>query len=180
MTVELSPDTWLDIITLLVEIVIVLLLFKTVKDAAEISKASRLQVQQLLRPWIGPVSGIELLKLKDKERQFVVTIKNFGTVSASNVVAIATVKNELPNKTILKASNGLDKFDLGPLLPNMEKKYWISIDSDAIKNADEGSRDVFTIVYFSYDYSGGKSGYGMISQYDPKLGIFIHREMWAD
>lgn len=182
MSVELSPEIWLDVVTLLVEIAIVLLLFKTVKDAAEIAKASRLQVQQRLRPWVGPTSRIELLKtIKDtKKHQFAVTIKNFGEIPAASVIGMAAVKSEILNKSMLKAGDGLEKFNLGPLLPNMEKKYWVFIDSDAIKSAEEGSGNIFTLVYFSYDYSGGKSGYGMISQYDPKLGIFTHKEMWVD
>jgi hypothetical protein len=31
-----------------------------------------------------------------------------------------------------------------------------------------------------YLFSGGKSGYGMISQLDNKTNNFVHKEMWID
>jgi hypothetical protein len=36
---------------------------------------------------------------------------------------------------------------------------------------------IFIFIYFLYLFSGGKSGYGMISRLDNN---FIHKEMWID
>ena len=69
---------------------------------------------------------------------------------------------------------------LGPLLPNMEKRYWIFIDSDLIQKGKSGTSQLYTFVYFSYEFEGGKSSYGMISEYNPRTGIFVHKDMWVD
>ena len=42
--------------------------------------------------------------------------------------------------------NDLDKFVLGPLLPNMEKKYWIFVDSQDIQNTKDGAPNLFFYV----------------------------------
>ena len=49
-----------------------------------------------------------------------------------------------------------------------------------MENAEKGTSSVFIVIYFSYEFPGGKSGYGMISQYDRKSGGFIHKDMWLD
>jgi hypothetical protein len=77
-------------------------------------------------------------------------------------------------------SSKVDKFTLGPLLPNMEKHYWLSLDSSLIEKVRDGNSQLFTTVYFSYEFSGGKAGYGMISQFDTKSGTFLHKDMWVD
>ena len=87
-------------------------------------------------------------------------------------------KQEILNK--LKDPAGIEKFVLGPLLPNMEKRYWIFIDSSEMQQAKESRSELYTYIHFSYEFHGGTSGYGMISQLDPKTGIFIHKEMWVD
>ena len=75
----------------------------------------------------------------------------------------------------------VDKFTLGPLLPNMEKRYWILLDSALMQKVKEGRGQLFTTVYFSYEFSwGGKAEYGMTSQFDTKTGPFIHKDMWVD
>jgi len=74
----------------------------------------------------------------------------------------------------------LISLSLVPLLPNMEKKYWILVDSQDIQNTKEGAPNLYVFVHFTYEYHGGKSGYGMISQFDPKSGLFIHKDMWVD
>ena len=73
-----------------------------------------------------------------------------------------------------------DKFTLGPLLPNMEKHYWLSLDSALLQKVKDDNSQFFTMVYFSYEFSGGKAGYGMISQFDAKTGTFLHKDMWVD
>ncbi len=44
----------------------------------------------------------------------------------------------------------------------------------------EASEKLFTILYFEYEGSVVKSGYGMISGYNPSTGNFTHRDMWTD
>jgi hypothetical protein len=77
-------------------------------------------------------------------------------------------------------SSKVEKFTLGPLLPNMEKHYWLAFDSTLIEKVMGGNSQLYTTVYFSYEFSGGKSGYGMISQFDTKTGTFLHKDMWVD
>ena len=72
------------------------------------------------------------------------------------------------------------KFNLGPLLPNMEKRYWLLLHSALMQKVKEGRGQLFTTVYFSYEFSGGNAGYGMTSQFDTKTGTFIHKDMWVD
>lgn len=44
------------------------------------------------------------------------------------------------------------------LLPNMEKKYWIFINSDIIERTVQGTEQTLVAVHFSYTFVGGKSG----------------------
>lgn len=146
----------------------------------ETSKLSRVQVAHRFRPWIGPSSGIEFMHTTPEGRQqFVITLKNYGEIPASNVVAIFTMKNEMPSRDIL-SSDGIDKFSLGPLLPNMEKRYWFFIDSDAMQKTKDGNAQVFVALYFAYEYAAGRSGYGMISHFDAKANAFVDKDMWVD
>jgi len=175
---------WFEIASVAVETVIVILLVKTVKDYAEVAKMSRLQVKQRFRPWIGPTTGIEFLRESDGKHQFSIAIKNFGEIPATKVVAMSTSTAELPTRALLNGGNGhaekLDKYVLGPLLPNMEKKYWMFVDSALMQKVKEGSSQLYTLTNFSYEFEGGNSSYGMISQYDPKTGLFVHKDMWVD
>jgi hypothetical protein len=77
-------------------------------------------------------------------------------------------------------SSKVDKYTLGPLLPNMEKRYSLFLDSALMQKVRDGNSQLFTTVYFSYEFSGGKAGYGMTSQFDMKTGTFIHKDMWVD
>ena len=110
-------------------------------------------------------------------------MKNFGEVPASNVIVTSIISNTKPDKSKMlensKASGG-NEFHIGPLLPGMEKRYWIFIENEQYRKTVEGATNIFVFIYFSYIYSGGKSGYGMISQLDNKTNNFVHREMWID
>ena len=183
MALEGDLEMWAQIGSLIVETLIVVLLAKTVKDYAQVAKVSKLQTELRFRPWIGPTTGIELLRTVDSKHQYAVTIKNFGEIPATNVIATSAIRhNTMPKREelLLDTKNDLDKFVLGPLLPNMEKKYWIFVDSQYIQNAKEAAPNLYVFVHFTYEYHGGKSGYGMISQFDPKSGLFIHKDMWVD
>jgi len=184
VAIEIDLRTWLDLGTFVVETIIVILLVKTVRDYAEVAKLSRLQTEQRFRPWIGPTSAIELLRTVDGKHQYEVAIKNFGEIPATNVLARSySSKQMLEKKEMLNElnnSNRLDKFVLGPLLPNMEKRYWMFLDSKLIQYAKEAKSELYTFVHFAYEFHGGTSGYGMISQFDPQSNAFVHKEMWVD
>ena len=177
---------WISLATLIVESLIVILLYKTVKDFAEVAKLSRVEVKQRFRPWIGPSTGIEFMHSIDGKEQYAIAIKNFGEIAATNVVAMSTDGNEMPSSrqillsTSSHPSGKIDKFTLGPLLPNMEKRYWIYLDSSLLQKVKEGNGQLFTTVYFSYEFPGGKAGYGMTSRFDANTGSFVHTDMWVD
>jgi hypothetical protein len=185
---DLGIGLWISLATLIVEAIIVILLYRTVKDYAEVAKLSRIEVKQRFRPWIGPSTGkIEFVSSTDGKEQYSIAIKNFGEIAATNVVAMSIKGNEMPStstRDILSMSSDdsskVDKFTLGPLLPNMEKHYWLSLDSSLLEKVRDGNSQLFTTVYFSYEFSGGKAGYGMISQFDTKTGTFLHKDMWVD
>jgi len=161
-------------------IIVIYFLWKAVKQMDESVKVGRVQLQYRFRPWIGPSSGIEVMgTTPEGKQQFVIKLKNYGEIPASNVVAKFTMKNEEPARDILKNSELIDSFNLGPLLPNMEKRYWFFIDADLLRRTKENT-EVFVALYFAYEFAAGKSGYGMISHFDPNANAFVHIDMWAD
>jgi uncharacterized repeat protein (TIGR01451 family) len=174
---------YFEVIGVFLDIGVILLLWKTVKDFAELAKVSKLQTEVRFRPWVGPNGGIELLRDDDNKKQYSITMKNFGEVPASNVIVSCTITDSMPDKlSILKTTKADSKnqFQLGPLLPGMEKRYWVFIENERYKRAMDGTSNIFIFVYFMYLFSGGKSGYGMISQLDSKTNNFVHKEMWID
>ena len=60
MTIEIvgEYDFWVSLASVIVESVIATLLYKTVKDYAEVAKVSRIQAKQRFRPWVGPSGNI--------------------------------------------------------------------------------------------------------------------------
>jgi len=175
---------YFEIIGVFLEAVIILLLWKTVKDFAELAKVSKLQTEVRFRPWVGPNGGFELLSEDGDKKQYSITLKNFGEVPASNVIVTCTITDSMPDKlSFLKNNDKNDsknQFQLGPLLPGMEKRYWVFVDNEKYRKTMAGTSDLFIFIYFSYVFSGGKSGYGMISQLDKKTNNFVHKEMWID
>jgi len=174
-------EKYVAVVAGIAEIGVVILLYKTVKDFAELAKVSKLQTEVRFRPWIGPSSTIS--KIGDagynNRHQYSITLKNFGEVPSSTVIAMSSVSVSLPNREIFR-NGSVNKFNLGPLLPNMEKKYWVFVDQDLVNKTQEGRSDIFVALYFSYEYPGGKSAYGMISQFDNKNDSFVHRDMWLE
>jgi len=162
-------------------IALVILFWKTIKQLEETVKLSRIQSNYRFRPWVGPFSNIQFMSTTpDARDQFSIIMKNYGEIPASNVIAKFTMKTEPITKEILKKSELFSSFNLGPLLPNMEKRYWFFIDSDLIKKVKDGTGQVFIALYFTYEHRGGNSVYGTISQYDGPTNTFVHREMWID
>ncbi|HEU4469104.1 MAG TPA: hypothetical protein VFR61_08740 [Nitrososphaeraceae archaeon] len=176
-------NEYFEILAVLLEVGIVILLWKTVKDFAELAKVSKLQTEVRFRPWVGPSGGFEFLREDNDKKQYSIAMKNFGEVPASDVIVTSTILDTKPDRSALlgsSKSNGANVFHIGPLLPGMEKRYWIFIENERYRETIEGTSNLFIFLYFSYVYSGGKSGYGMISQLDNKTNNFVHREMWID
>jgi hypothetical protein len=176
-------NEYFEIMAVFLEMAVVVLLWKTVKDFAELAKVSKLQTQVRFRPWVGPSGGFEFLRDDNDKKQYSIAMKNFGEVPASNVIVTSTISDTKPDKlSVLDSSRqaGASEFHIGPLLPGMEKRYWVFIENERYRKTMNGTSNLFVFIYFTYLYSGGKSGYGMISQLDSKTNNFVHREMWID
>jgi len=159
-------------------IVLVLLLWRAVKQMEITVKLGRVQTEFRFRPWIGPVNSINEVGEVEGKTQFDVTVKNYGEIPAKYLKASFKVDTEMMSKDVLN-SEKIDKFNLGPMLPNMEKHYWFFIDSELIQKAKDGKTKIFIALNFEYPTTEEKSGYGMISEYNPKTNGFIHRDMWV-
>ena len=176
---------YFEIAGVFLDVGILLLLWKTVKDFSELAKVSKLQTEVRFRPWVGPSSGYELLMEDNDKKQYSIALKNFGEIPAPNVEVTCSITDLMPDKlSFLNGNNdnneSKNQFQLGPLLPGMEKRYWIFIKNGQYLKAVEGTSNLFIFIYFSYVFSGRKSGYGMISQLDNKTTKFVHKEMWID
>ena len=166
--------------TAVATIALVILLYRTIKQMEATVNLSRIQTEYRFRPWVGPTNSIkELTNSINGKRQFEVVVKNFGEIPAEHVMAYFKHDDKLISKNDLKSEN-VESFNLGPVLPNMEKHYWFLLDHDLIDKAKEGKEKIFTAVYFEYPVSGGKSGYGMISEYNAQTNGFVHKEMWVE
>ena len=160
-------------------VVLAIALFKTFKHLEVVTKMSTIETEYRLRPWVGPTSGIQ--KMDDSINghiQFSITIKNFGDLPASGVKAKSIVSTKPLSKESLKES--LSEFNLGPLLPHMEKSYWFFVDPSIWDNVSNGVDPMFVAIYFEYPSVSGSNGYGMISEYNKNNHTFVHKEMWID
>lgn len=161
-------------------ILLVIVFFKAIKQMEATVSLSRVQTSLRFRGWVGPSSGIKNIGMStDGRYQYEITIKNFGEIVAEEVTISCKKDTKMPTKEE-KNSPDIESFDVGPLLPSMEKKYWIFVDAELMEKAKKGEEKLFTYLYIEYPISNGKSGYGMISEYEPKKEIFIHRKMWVD
>jgi hypothetical protein len=159
-------------------IALVFIFWKTIQQFEETVKVSKIQSQYRFRPWVGPSGKIEFIAKNDGKDQFCITVKNYGEIPSTSVVAKYLMKTELPKREMLSSSE-TTSFNLGPLLPNMEKRYWFFVESDLIQKA-KGDLNVFTLIYFQYEHHDGKSGYGLISKFDGTSNSFSHVDMWID
>ncbi len=160
-------------------IILAVAIFMTFRHLEASTKMNKIEIEYRLRPWIGPLNSIKALPPNEKTNQYDCTIKNYGQLPAQNVKAYCKIDTKIMDRDVFKSNPG-KTFNLGPLLPNMEKHYWVFVDSSLIKKAKEGSEKIFSALYFEYAVTGGKSGYGMISEYDPKNDGFIHKDMWVE
>ncbi len=161
-------------------VVLAVALIRTFKHMEAVTKMTSIQTEYRLRPWIAPTGPIQKMeKSISDDCQFEVTIKNFGELAASAVTA-KFVKSTEPLTRESLQSNNVTSYDLGPVMPTMEKHYWFFIDSETWKKADSGTVSLYTGLYFEYYTAGKKSGYGMLSEYNSTTKNFIHKDMWID
>ncbi len=173
-------ETVASVGTAIATIALVLLLWRTLRQLEDTAKLSRVQIQYRFRPWIGPVGNIQ--KISDSvngKYQFDITIKNYGELPATGVKAKFAQSTKIIHKDAIEFKKN-NLHDLGPLMPNMEKHFWFFIAKELIAQTEEKKEKLYTALYFEYTSSFGKSGYGMISEYNPQSGIFVHHDMWVD
>lgn len=164
--------------TAIATIVLVILLWKTIQQFETTAKLSTVQMEFRFRPWIGPVNSIKPMGETNGKNQFDVAMKNYGELPATDLVASFKIDSKMMSKESLK-SGEVESFNLGPMLPNMEKHYWFFIDCDLIEKAKKGETKIFIALYFEYPLTKGISGYGMISEYNPQMNGFMHKDMWV-
>jgi len=161
-------------------VILAVALIRTFKHMEAVTKMTTIETEYRLRPWIGPINGINKMDHSINEKcQFDIAVKNYGELPASGVTAKFKMATKMPSREDAKSSD-LESFDLGPMFPNMEKQYFFFIEPELWKKAIEGQEKLFTILYFEYKTGAGKSGYGMISEYVPSSQNFVHRDMWLD
>ncbi|MHA7646519.1 hypothetical protein [Nitrosopumilus sp. S4] len=160
-------------------IVLAIALFRTFKHLEASTRMSKIETEYRLRPWIGPTSGIQRMESSiNGQIQFSITIKNFGDLPASHVKAKSLVSLKPLSKDSLKES--LSEFNLGPILPHMEKSYWFFIEPEMWEKISNGSDSLYVALYFEYPSLTGSNGYGSISDYNKNNQTFVHKEMWLD
>ena len=161
-------------------VVLAVALIRTFKHMEVITKMTSIETEYRLRPWIGPTGPIKKMeKSISDDCQFDVTIKNYGELAASAVTA-KFVKSNKPLTRESFQSNNVNSYDLGPVMPTMEKHYWFFIDSETWKKADDGLEPLYTGLYFEYNHAKKKSGYGMLSEYNSTTKNFVHKDMWIE
>jgi len=161
-------------------VVLAVALIRTFKHMAAVTKMTSLETEYRLRPWIGPTGPIKKMeKSISDDCQFEVTIKNYGEIPAGAVTAKFVKSTEPLTRESFQSING-DSYDLGPVMPTMEKHYWFFIDSKTWKKADSGEASLYTGLYFEYNNGKKKSGYGMLSEYNSTTKNFVHKDMWID
>lgn len=159
-------------------IILSILLYRTFKHMEASTQATKIQTEYKFRPWVGPTGAIREINSDSNKKQFEVIIRNYGEYAATDVAVTNLVKLEKITKDDLKSKTD-SRVSLGPLLPNMEKRFWFDIDTQTIKNAKESNTKIFSGIIFEYPLTFGQSEYGMISEIDPQTLIFTHMDMWV-
>ena len=160
-------------------VVLVILIIKTLKHMAIATKFTEIQTNYKFRPWIGPANSIKEIDSDERNHRFEIVLKNYGDLPAPNVIVKSIVSENKITKEQL-TSNNANVFNLGPMLPNMEKRYWLFVNNDLIKNGLVTKKIIHTAMYFQYENLGRINGYGMISELNPETKSFVHKEMWVD
>ena len=180
---EIALEMWVGVahwLTGIGTVVLAVALIRTFKHMEAVTKMTSIETEYRLRPWIAPTGPIKKMeKSINDDCQFDIAIKNYGELAASSVTA-KFVKSTKPLTRESFQSSDVSSFDLGPVMPTMEKHYWFFIDSETWKKADSGSESLYTAIYFEYTHAGKKSGYGMLSEYSSNAKNFVHKDMWID
>jgi len=156
-----------------------IVLIRTFHHLSASTRMSKIETEYRLRPWIGPIDGIKRMDESiNGDIQFSITIKNFGDLPATQVTAKSIVDTKPITKEDLKQP--LSEFNLGPLLPNMEKSYWFFVKPDIWEKISKGDDTLYVALYFGYPSLTGSNGYGSISEYSKNNQTFMHKEMWID
>jgi len=121
--------------TALATITLAIYLIRTFKDMQAATKVAIIEAEYRLRPWIAPIGPIKKMeKSINSDCQFDITIKNYGELAAHVVIA-KFVKSTEPLTRESFQSNNVSSYDLGPVMPTMEKHYWFFIDSATWKKS---------------------------------------------
>ena len=165
-------------------VVLVILIIKTLKHMETATRFTEIQTNYKFRPWIGPSNAIKEIEGDLKNTRFEIPLKNFGDLPAANVTVIALVsQNNISREQITSDnpdSKNIHVFNIGPMLPNMEKRYWLYVSNDLIKSSVDSGKIIHTGMYFKYENLNIKNGYGMISELNPQTKSFVHKDMWVD
>ena len=180
---EITIEFWVGVahwLTGVGTVALAIALIRTFHHMRAVTKMTSIEVEYRLRPWIAPTGPIKKMeKSISDDCQFDVAIKNYGELAANSVTA-KFVKSTKPLTRESFQSNDVDSYDLGPVMPTMEKHYWFFIDSETWKKADSGLEPLYTGLYFEYTHAEKKSGYGMLSEYSSATKNFVHKDMWID
>jgi hypothetical protein len=160
-------------------VVLVILIVKTLVHMKAATRFTEIQTNYKFRPWVGPSGSIREIDETESELRFEITLKNFGDLPASNVTIKSVVSNNNISREQIK-SKEVNSFKIGPLLPNMEKRYWLYVNKDIFKRSLDSKKPINTAVYFEYDHLGQDNGYGMISELSTQTKSFVHKDMWVD
>lgn len=177
-----SLEIWITIahwLTGVSTVVLTIAIYKTFHHLDASTKMAKTETEYHLRPWIGPVTGIKRMDNSiSGDLQFSITIKNFGDLPANYVKAKSVVSTTPLTKESLKQP--ISEFNLGPVLPEMEKSYWFFIKPDMWKKVTDDNEPLYVALYFEYPSLTGSNGYGSLSEYNKTSQIFIHKDMWLD
>ena len=165
-------------------VILVILIVKTLKHMEIATRSTEIQTNYKFRPWIGPSNTIKEIEGDGKNTRFEILLKNFGDLPAASVTVIAIASETEISREHITSDNPDSKnvhvFNIGPMLPNMEKRYWLYVNNDLIKNSIDSKKMIHTGMYFMYVNLGIKNGYGMISELNPQTKSFVHKDMWVD
>ena len=175
-----SIEFWIGVahwLTGIGTIVLAVAIIMTFRHLETTTKMSKIETKFRLRPWVGPSSSLKQMSNSiDGITQFSITIKNFGYLPASYVKAKSIVDTKQLTRESLKQP--LAEFNLGPLLPQMEKTYWLFVDPSMWEKILNNA-SLCIGIYFEYQSITGLNGYGMISEYNVNQTI-VNKDMWLD
>jgi hypothetical protein len=164
-------------------VVLVILIIKTLKHMEIATRFAQIQTDYKFRPWIGPSNTIKEIEPDGKNSRFEILLKNYGDLPAPSVTIVSLISESNISREQIKNENPDLKahiFNIGPMLPNMEKRYWLYVSNDLINSSCESKKIIHAGMYFKYDNMRKKNGYGMISELNPQTKSFVHKDMWVD